>query len=107
MTKRQMQVAEMMALHPEWSDAELARQLGINKATICVMKKKPGFKEYFNYCLDLQWKEYGKKARKQMADLADAGDYRAIEFILKANGVNPSQIIEANVDTTINVTIDD
>lgn len=101
-----MEIAETMALHPEWSDAEVSRQLGAARATICNLRKREEFKRYLEECTNKQWAEAGRKARKQMEQLADAGDFRAIEFILKTNGINPSNIIEANVNEVV-VTIDD
>lgn len=107
MTNLQITIAQTIAENPLRTDADIARLLGVSKEYLCKLKRKPEWQEYLQHCLDLQWREYGQRARKQMSQLADNGDYRAIEFLLKTNGINPATKVEADVNAQVVVNIVD
>jgi len=108
LTKKQTAFLETYINNPLKSNAELARMSEVSEKQVCHWKKDPEFQAELQRRLDENWKEYGVFARQKMVELADKGDYRAVEFLAKTNGLNPAQ--QVNVDAnvkTISVTIDE
>lgn len=107
MTKKQRLLVEALALNPTLSDAEVCRKFDVTCASVCRWRQMPEFAEALKKRQEEVWSEYGDKCRKFMFDLASNGDYRAIEFILKTTGLNPTQKVDASISGDINLIIDD
>ena len=92
-------------MEPLLSQNQIAEMCNTSAVYISKLKHNAAFNAYLDECIDEVWKDYGRRARKQMAMLADSGDYRAVEFLLKANGVNPTTKVEGSFsnDITINI----
>ena len=105
LTERQKQIAKKLADEPFKTQALMAEELGTTPGYISRLKARDEFKEYLQYVLDENWKEYGVFARRKMKELAENGDYRAVEFICKTNNLNPAQKIEGEINTNLVIKI--
>lgn len=105
LTKNMRVGAELMIAHPNWTNQQIADEIGIAEVTIRKWKYHELFNEYLDKRLAEEWKSYRIPAQKKMKELADNGDYRAIAYILDSNNYQAPQQIEIN-QNTIKVTID-
>lgn len=106
LTKLQALIALTMADNPYETQTKIAEMVGTTKEYVSEVKHKPEFQDYLQELLDERWSDLGRKARKQMEQLVDNGDYRAVEFVLKTTGLNPTTKIEADVkeELVVNIT---
>lgn len=109
MTNAQRQAAEMTLLHPDWTDAKIAQELGKSAVWLCKLKKKQEYQQYLKERMNEVWNDAGKQARKRMIELLNGRDdvaYKAAQFILQTTGLNPTTKIEADVNGAIELVID-
>ena len=107
LTAKQKMIAYKLANEPFKTQNKIAEELNTTPQYISKCRKSDEFKAYLQQCLDDNWKEAGIKARKQMEQLADQGDFRAIEFICKTNDLNPATKVEGNINHEIVINIID
>lgn len=104
---KELAVIEAMIAYPMLSDVKLAELLGINNKTVGVYKKKPEFQEELSRRLKEKWKESERVAQETIIRLATEGDFKASKYILDSLDYAPTQRIEANVTTDIDIIIED
>ena len=104
---RQLKLIELMLAQPMIPDTELAKQLNINRNTVREWKKKPEFQEELKSRLAEQWRDSERMAMDTMQSLAREGDFKAAKYILDSLGYAPAQKIEADINSGINITIEE
>ena len=104
---KQRELLEAMLANPMMSDVKLAELLGINNKTVGVWKRLPEFKAELDFRLKEQWKESERIAQRTMLDLAAKGDFKASKYILDSLDYAPTQRIEADVNTDVQIIIEE
>lgn len=104
---RQIQLIEALMANPMITDTEIAKQIGINRNTVREWKLKPEFKEELAKRMREKWEDSERMAVETMQTLARNGDFKASKYILDSLGYAPEQHIVADVNTEINIVIDD
>lgn len=91
--------------NPFQEQKALAEKWGIRPSNFARMKRN--WKDWMNEQSDLIWRDSKHKAYRMMEKRAFRdGNVKALEFILRSNGVNPEQKISVD-NSEIKVTIDD
>lgn len=65
------------------------------------------FQEELDKINEQRWLATIDIARKSARKLCEDGNQKMVEFVLKNAGYNPSQKVEAEISTDINITIED
>jgi hypothetical protein len=103
---RQIELLELMLANPMMSDVKLAELMGLNNKTVGKWRKMPEFQEEMKVRLQEQWKNAESLAQKKMIELAADGNFQANKYILDSLGYAPTQKIEAEVSTDIEINIE-
>ena len=103
---RQIELLELMLSNPMMSDVKLAELMGLNNKTVGKWRKMPEFQEEMKVRLQEQWKNAESLAQKKMIELAADGNFQANKYILDSLGYAPTQKIEAEVSTDIEINIE-
>ena len=98
---------EALLANPTATHVQLAEIVGVNRNTITAWRRMPEFQEEFQKRLKQMWKDGELIAVNTMLDLAGHGDFKASQYILNSLGYAPAQRIEAEVNQTININIED
>lgn len=104
---KQYALIEAIIANPSAPNTELAEMVEVNRNTISTWKNNPEFKAALTQRLQEIWKDSEVIAVNTMRNLATDGDFRAAKYILDNLGYAPTQKIEADISTTININIDD
>ena len=104
---RQIELLETMLANPMLSDVKLAELMGLNNKTVGKWRKMPEFQEELKARLAEQWKNAERLAQKKMIELAADGNFHANKYILDSLGYAPATKVEANIQTDIEINIDD
>ena len=104
---RQYALIEAMLANPSASYEALAEIVGCNRNTITVWRKNEEFKEEYNKRLKEMWQDSEAIAANTMINLATKGDFKASKYILDSLGYAPTQKIEADLHTDINILIEE
>ena len=107
LTAKRMELLEAMLAHPNLSDVKLGKLLELNNKTVGKWRKEPEFQEEMKRRLQEQWKDAERLAQKKMIELAEDGCFQANKYILDSLGYAPTQRIEADINTDINITIEE
>ncbi len=107
---KQIKCLELM-VRGDMTDKEIATSINITQKTICEWKKKnKEFQEEYNNMMRSSLQFAAPKAfRKQLSLLNSKNDmvaHLAAKDIMDRAGFNPIDKVEADVDTTLNITID-
>ena len=104
---RQQACIEAMLANPSASYVQLAEMVGCNRNTITEWKKNKEFMEEYQRRLKEMWKDSEVIAVKTMINLASNGDFKASKYILDSMDYAPVQRIEADVNTNIEISIEE
>jgi transcriptional regulator with XRE-family HTH domain len=89
---------------------EVAEQAGVSPKTLWNWRNSKDFTE-FQEELDKinheRWQAAVDAARQGAIKLCKDGNQKMIEFVLKNEGFNPTQKVEAEISTDINITIEE
>lgn len=107
LTAKRLELLEAMLAHPNLSDVKLGELLNLNNKTVGKWRKEPEFQEEMRDRLRQQWKDAESLAQKKMIELAAEGNFNANKYILDSLGYAPAQKIEADVNTDINIVIEE
>lgn len=107
LTAKKLELLETMLSNPMMPDTKLAELLSINNKTVGKWRKEPEFQEEMKKRLAEQWKNAESLAQKKMIELADEGCFQANKYILDSLGYAPAQKIEADINTDINIVIEE
>ena len=89
---------------------EVAEQVGVNPKTLWSWRNLPEyvtFQEELKRINDERWQAAVDAARQGAIKLCQNGNQKMIEFVLKNEGYNPTQKVEADISTDINITIEE
>ena len=106
LTAQKIKLLEVMLANPMLSDVKLAEIMNLNNKTVGKWRKEPEFQEEMKKRLAEQWKNAESLAQKKMIDLAAEGNFQANKYILDSLGYAPAQRIEADVNGSMDITID-
>lgn len=108
LTVKKRLLAELMALQPEWTNADYAREIGIDQKTLYRWKKEEEFKEYLHGFCKEQFKDLQRQAIKKLEELVIAGDFRAVQYVLDGSGYKAADMLNVNADNvTLKVSIEE
>lgn len=102
---KQIDLIEAIIANPSASNVKLAEMVGVNRNTITEWKRKPEFNDALKKRMAEIWHDSEMIAIATMRNLATEGDFKAAKYILDNLGYAPTQKIEADINTDINITI--
>lgn len=89
---------------------EVAEQAGVSPKTLWNWRNGNDFTEFqeeLKRINDERWKAAVDAARQGAIELCKNGNQKMIEFVLKNEGYNPTQKVEADISTDINIVIEE
>lgn len=103
---KQKLLAEIMVLQPELTNLQYAEEANIDPKTVYKWKKLPEFQDYVHeLCLE-KFRSLEQLATEKLRQNIIKGNQKAIEYSLDYLGYKPSQKIEADLNTDINIVIE-
>lgn len=108
LTEKQMMALELMTSGLGMKYKEIAEAVGVNVRTLWEWRTNSdyiNFQEALKQINDERWLALADAARASAMRLVAADNQKMTEFILKNEGYNPSQKIEAEVNTDIVINI--
>ena len=106
-TTRQMDFIEFMIANPLKTAKELCQEYGLSNNTYSTWRRQPKFKEYLSKRLQEKWKDNELMAQATLEQLARDGDFKAAKYILDSLGYAPVQKVQAEVQNSITVNIEE
>ena len=107
LTAKRLELLEAMLAHPNLSDVKLGQLLNLNNKTVGKWRKEEEFQEEMRKRLQAQCKDAERLAQRKMIELANDGNFQANKYILDSLGYAPTQKIEAEINSEINITIEE
>ncbi len=107
LSRRQKELLEYMLANPMLPETVCARNCGVPNSTYFDWKKKGEFTAELDRRIKEQWKDSERLAVDTMLSLCREGEYRAAQYILDNLGYKAVNKIEADINTDINITIED
>lgn len=107
---KQKKALELLTCGEGLTYDEISKQVGINRKTLYDWRHEPQytlFQEELNKIENERWMATVDIARKAAAKLCAEGNQKMVEFVLKNEGYNPTQKVEAEINTDINITIEE
>lgn len=89
---------------------QVAEEVNVNPKTLWDWRNLPEytlFQEELAKINDERWRAAVDAARQSAIKLCKDGNQKMIEFVLKNEGYNPTQKVEAEISTDINITIEE
>jgi transcriptional regulator with XRE-family HTH domain len=89
---------------------EVAEQAGVSPKTLWNWRNGNDFTEFQEELAKInheRWQAAVDAARQGAIKLCKDGNQKMIEFVLKNEGYNPTQKVEADISTDINITIEE
>lgn len=109
-TEKQRKALELLTCGLGLSYKEIAEQVGVNVKTLYDWRNAadyPLFQAELKRINDIRWQAAEDAAREGAVSLCREGNQKMIEFVLKNLGYNPSTKVEAEVNQTINISIEE
>ena len=103
---KQKALAELMVYQPELTNVEYAKEIGIDPKTLYKWKKTDEFQDYMHQLCQEKFKDLEQLAIAKLQENIAKRNQKAIEYALDYIGYKPSQKIEADLNTDINITIE-
>lgn len=110
LTAKQKIALELLTCGEGLSYKEIAERAGIDNKTLYRWRMEPEFahfQEALKRLNDERWLATVDAARAAALRLVEKDNQKMVEFVLKNEGYNPAQKVEADVNTDINITIVD
>ena len=104
---RQLEFIELLLANPLMTNVDAGKQMGVSRNTIMKWKEIPEFQEEYKRRLREKWEDAELMAMEMMQNLARKGEFKANKYILDSLGYAPTQRIEADVKTDINITVEE
>lgn len=106
LSTKQKLLAELMALEPDRTNADYAREIGIDQKTLYRWKKEEIFKEYLHQLCREKFKDLERLAIKKLEEQIRGGNFGAITYVLDSTGYKATEHIDINANgITLNVGI--
>lgn len=110
LTDKQQKALRLLTCGEGLTYAAIAEMIDIDKKTLYRWRHEPDFalfQEELKKIENERWLATVDLARKAAAKLCAEGNQKMVEFVLKNEGYNPTQKVEADVKTDINITIEE
>jgi hypothetical protein len=89
---------------------EIAEKVGVGHQTLWRWRKQPQFKEFQDELQrrnDMRWACAEDVARSATIELCRKGNQRMVQWVMENAGYTPTKKVEANLDTTVEININD
>jgi transcriptional regulator with XRE-family HTH domain len=110
LNKKQRIALELLTSGEGLSYKEIAERADVSPKTLWNWRNGNDFTEFqeeLKKLNDERWQAAVDAARASAIKLCKEGNQKMIEFVLKNEGYNPTQHIEADIQTDINITIEE
>lgn len=110
LTDKQQMALELLTCGKGLSYREIAEKVGIDERTLRRWRTESAFVHFQERLEELnneRWLATVDAARAAAFRLCSEGNQRMVEFVLKNEGYNPSQKVEADIHTDINIVIEE
>lgn len=110
LNKKQRLALELLTSGEGMSYKEIAATVGVDVKQLWRWRNEPDFslfQEELKRINDERWLATVDAARKAAQKLVENGNQKMVEFVLKNEGYNPTQKIEADVKTDIVINIEE
>lgn len=110
LTPKQKHALELLTCGKGLKYKEIAQMVGIDQHTLWDWRHEPAFTHFqdeLKRLNDERWLATVDAAREAAFRLVEQDNPKMVEFILKNEGYNPTQKIEADVKTDIQINIED
>ena len=108
LNKKQKLAIELLTSGKGMSYKEIAETVGVNPKTLWSWRHEPefvSFQEELKKIDDARWAATIDAAREAALKLVQEGKTEMVKFVLQNAGYNPTQKVEADVKTKININI--
>lgn len=108
LTDKQQLALELLTCGKGMKYKDIAETVGVNQKTLWDWRNEPEFthfQEALKKLNDERWLATVDAAREAALKLCEDGNQRMVEFVLKNEGYNPSQKVEADVSTDVVINI--
>lgn len=105
LTAKQRKAVELL-INSNMTYQQIADEVGVNRKTLYDWRHEPqftSFQDEYQRLKNEQWLATVEAARKSALKLCEDGNQRMVEFILKNDGLNPTQRVDADVNMTAQV----
>ena len=110
LTDKQMKALELLTCGQGLSYKAICEMVGIDSKTLWNWRKSPDFslfQQELQRINEDRWAATVDAARESAYRLVSQDNPKMVEFVLKNEGYNPTQKVEANVRTNIPINIED
>lgn len=105
LSTKQLKCIELMLTMPEYTQRELAEQLGVNENTIGNWKKNEEFMTEKQKASDELWRDMADKAQKRMFQLMDSANESvalgATKYVMDSAGRNAVIKVDASIKDVV------
>lgn len=110
LNNKQKKAIALLTSGESLSYSKIAEEAGVSVQQLWNWRTQPQFIEFqteLKKLDDLKWLATVDAAREAAFELCKDKNQRMVEFVLKNEGYNPTQKVEADLSTEINITIED
>lgn len=110
LSDKQRKALELLTCGEGLTYKEIAEQVGVNPKTLYDWRNEPDFTLFqseLKRLNDERWLATVDAARAAARRLVDNDNQRMVEFVLKNEGYNPAQKVEADINTEIVIDIEE
>lgn len=110
LNEKQQKAIRLLTCGEGLTYAAIAEAVGIDSKTLWRWRNEPDFALFQQELAKVEnerWMATVDLARKAAAKLCAEGNQKMVEFVLKNEGYNPTQKVEADVKTDITITIEE
>lgn len=110
LTEKQQKALVLLTSGSGMTYKAIAEEVGVNPKTLWDWRNEPDFTHFqqeLKRLNDERWLATVDAARQGALKLCVDGNQKMIEFILKNDGLNPTQKVEADISTDIVINFDD
>ena len=107
LNKRQQTLLEYMLANPMLPETVCAQNCGVPNSTYFNWKKAGEFPAELDKRIKEQWKDSERVAVETMLSLCREGKYEAAKYILDNLGYKPVEKVQADIATSVVITIEE
>ena len=110
LTEKQQMALELLTSGKGMKYKDIAEAVGVDGKTLYRWRHSPDFAHFQDALKQLEdekWLATVDAAREGALALCKDGNQKMIEFVLKNVGYNPTQKVEADISTEININIEE